>query len=256
VTVTGTSASAVHSVHVTFDVVGPHTLAVARAGTGTGTVSSTPAGISCGATCSHAFADGTVVSLTPAPATGSVFAGWSGACSGTGACSVTMTQDAAVTATFTLVSHTLTVARSGSGSGSVLSSPAGISCGTTCAASFAYGSTVTLTASPGPGSTFTGWSGACSGTGTCTVTVLSDTSVGAGFAAKPPQARCLVPNVKGKTLAAARAAIVAARCAVGHVTRAASKKIPKGHVIAQSPAPGKHLKRGSKVNLVVSRGKH
>jgi photosystem II stability/assembly factor-like uncharacterized protein len=256
VTVTGTSASAVHSVHVTFDVVGPHTLAVARAGTGTGTVSSTPAGISCGATCSHAFADGTVVSLTPAPATGSVFAGWSGACSGTGACSVTMTQDAAVTATFTLVSHTLTVARSGSGSGSVVSSPAGISCGATCAASFAYGSTVTLTASPGPGSTFTGWSGACSGTGTCTVTVLSDTSVGAGFAAKPPQARCLVPNVKGKTLAAARAAIVAARCAVGHVTRAASKKIPKGHVIAQSPAPGKHLKRGSKVNLVVSRGKH
>ncbi len=78
------------------------TLTVSVAGTGSGTVTSSPAGISCSAgSCSAPFATGTSVSLSAAPATGSTFAGWSGACSGTGACSVTMSSDQAVTATFT-----------------------------------------------------------------------------------------------------------------------------------------------------------
>ena len=257
VTVTGTSPSATHSTHLTFTVLGPGTLTVSKSGAGSGTVTSAPAGISCGATCSHAFAHGTVVALTATPATGSVFAGWSGACTGTGICSVTLTADAGVTATFTPVSHALTVAKSGTGSGTVASSPAGIACGAACSASYTYGSVVTLTAAAAAGSTFVGWSGGgCAGTGTCTVTLVADTAVTAAFAAKPPKARCIVPKVKGKTLTAARRAILAAHCAVGHVRRAASKKIPKGRVLAQAPAPGKHLKRGSKVNLVVSRGKH
>ena len=61
-----------------------HTLTVAKAGTGSGTVTSSPAGINCGATCSASFPAATVVTLTAAPAAGSTFAGWSGACSGTG----------------------------------------------------------------------------------------------------------------------------------------------------------------------------
>jgi Divergent InlB B-repeat domain len=77
------------------------TLSVAKAGSGSGTVTSQPAGISCGATCSAAYAPGTDVTLTASPAGGSVFGGWSGDCSGSASCTVSMTQARAVTATFT-----------------------------------------------------------------------------------------------------------------------------------------------------------
>lgn len=76
-------------------------LSVGRAGTGTGTVVSSPAGISCGGTCSSSFAAGTVVTLTASAGTGSTFAGWSGAgCSGAGACTITVNAAQSVTATF------------------------------------------------------------------------------------------------------------------------------------------------------------
>jgi hypothetical protein len=75
-------------------------LTVTKDGTGTGRVTSAPAGIDCGATCSAEFANGSVVSLTPTPDAGSLFDGWSGACTGTGACSVTMDAAKSVTATF------------------------------------------------------------------------------------------------------------------------------------------------------------
>jgi hypothetical protein len=76
------------------------TLAVTKSGTGAGTVTSSPSGISCGSTCSENFSSGTVVNLTATPDSGSTFAGWSGACSGTGACSVTMDAAKSVSATF------------------------------------------------------------------------------------------------------------------------------------------------------------
>ena len=78
----------------------PVTLSVSKTGSGSGTVSS-PAGIDCGATCSATY-DGctTSVTLTADPATGSIFTGWSGACTDSGACSVTMNGDRTVTATF------------------------------------------------------------------------------------------------------------------------------------------------------------
>jgi predicted small secreted protein len=77
---------------------------------------------------------------------------------------------------------TLTVGRAGAGSGTVSSSPDGITCGTTCSADFDDGSTVTLTATAGAGSTFSGWSGGgCTGTGTCDVTLAGDTTVVATF---------------------------------------------------------------------------
>ena len=71
-----------------------------RAGAGSGTVTSSPSGITCGSTCSASFASGTSVSLTATPAAGSSFTGWSGACTGTGACTVAVTQASSVTATF------------------------------------------------------------------------------------------------------------------------------------------------------------
>ncbi len=83
------------------------TLTVTKAGTGSGTVTSSPAGIDCGAACTASFADGTVVTLTATPATGSVLTGWSGACTGTGTCSVTMDAAKSATASFDAASGDL-----------------------------------------------------------------------------------------------------------------------------------------------------
>jgi hypothetical protein len=77
--------------------------------------------------------------------------------------------------------RTLSVSKSGIGSGTVTSSPAGISCGSTCSASYSQNASVTLTATPSGSSMFSGWSGACSGTGSCVVTMGSDVSVTASF---------------------------------------------------------------------------
>jgi hypothetical protein len=78
-------------------------LKVVKSGSGSGTVTSSPAGISCGSTCEHAFNEGTVVTLSAAAASGSEFAGWSGAgCSGTGTCVVTMSANREVTASFSV----------------------------------------------------------------------------------------------------------------------------------------------------------
>ncbi len=159
-------------------------LTVSPAGTGTGTVTSAPAGISCPTTCSANFASGTAVTLTAAAAEGSTFAGWTGSgCSGTGTCVVTVTAATAVTATFNTTNNfALTVTPAGTGAGTVMSAPAGIICPTTCSANFASGTAVTLTAVAGEGSTFAGWTGGgCSGTGTCVVTVTAATAVTATF---------------------------------------------------------------------------
>ena len=152
---------------------------------GSGTVSGSPAGINCGSDCSESYASGTSVTLKAAPAAGSTFAGWSGACSGTAACVVTMSAAKSVTATFkpqtTSAKYTLTVTKAGSGAGTVTSNPAGINCGSACSYGFASGASVTLTAAPASGSTFAGWSGACTGTGTCTVPMSAAKAVKATF---------------------------------------------------------------------------
>ena len=73
------------------------------------------------------------------------------------------------------------MSKSGPGTGTVTSSPAGINCGPTCVATFANGTTVTLTATAGARSRFAGWSGDCSGTGTCVLAMTADHSVTARF---------------------------------------------------------------------------
>ena len=157
-------------------------LKVKDAGTGTGTVTSSPSGINCGATCEAEYESGKEVTLTATPEGGSTFSGWSGAgCSGTGTCKVTMSAAKEVTATFALEQHLLTVTKSGSGSGTVTSSPPGINCGSECSANFAHGTEVTLTPAAAGGSEFKGWSGACSGTGTCKVTMSAAKEVTAEF---------------------------------------------------------------------------
>jgi len=75
--------------------------------------------------------------------------------------------------------YSLTVARAGTAAtrGTITSSPAGISCGSTCNASFPQGGTVTLTVKTTGNGVFAGWSGACSGSGTCTLTMDGNKSV-------------------------------------------------------------------------------
>lgn len=66
---------------------------------------------------------------------------------------------------------------------------------------------------------------------------------------------CVVPRLKGKTLAAAGRALAARKCSLGKVTKAFSSRVKKGRVISQKPSPGRHLARGAKVAVVVSKGK-
>jgi alpha-tubulin suppressor-like RCC1 family protein len=165
----------------------PYTVSVTKDGTGDGSVASSPSGISCGAACSSSFNSGTSVTLTATPDVNSTFTGWSGSgCSGTGLCTVSMTAPHSVTATFAAIPHEISVAVTGAGAGSVISTPSGISCGSTCSATFNSGTLVTLIATPGSNSTFTGWSGGgCTGTGVCRVTLTALQTVTANFIITP-----------------------------------------------------------------------
>ena len=84
-------------------------LAVARAGSGSGAVSTADEAISCGLNCSYSFAADTTVTLTATPSAGSVFSGWLGACTGKLPCTLAMSAPAAVTATFAPASPSLTL---------------------------------------------------------------------------------------------------------------------------------------------------
>jgi hypothetical protein len=125
VLVDGSSVGAVSSYEFA-NVVAPHTisasfeedayaLTVTKDGTGTGTVASSPAGINCGATCSGNFNAGASVTLNATPGTGSTFSGWSGSCTGTGTCTVTMDQARSVTASFALNTYAITASAGANG---------------------------------------------------------------------------------------------------------------------------------------------
>jgi len=167
-------------------------LSVSRSGGGSGSVTSNPAAIDCGATCSASFPAGSSITLTASPAAGSTFAGWTnaGSCTTNPVCTFTLNANTTVNAAFNPApTASLTVTKSGGGTGSVSSAPAGISCGATCTATLTQGS-VTLTATPDAGATFNGWTnaGTCTTSPTCTFTLSADTTVTASFAPIPTSA--------------------------------------------------------------------
>jgi uncharacterized repeat protein (TIGR02543 family) len=149
---------------------------------GGGTVTSAPAGVSCGDTCTSTFPLNSTVTLTATPDATHRFAGWSGNCTGTGS---TATVVMATARTCSAVFQTNTLNVTVSGAGTVTSTPEGISCsntGGTCSQTFATAASVTLTAVPATNYVFTGWSGSCAGTATtATVSVTGTTACVANF---------------------------------------------------------------------------
>lgn len=191
--VPGNGGATINGANQTFTTTGApqptnRSLSVTRNGNGSGTVTSNPAGINCGNTCTANFANNSSVTLTATPANGSTFTGWSGACSGTGTCTVTMNADRAVTATFSQQapqSFRLTVTRQGTGRvvdlGGIINCRDG-NINVVCSSSFAAGSTVKLRAIPDSGASFADWDGACDDPNPdCDVVMNSDKTVTAKF---------------------------------------------------------------------------
>ncbi len=146
-------------------------------------------------------------------------------------------------------SSRLFVLAQGEGRGTVTSDPPGIACELACSYDFASGAPVTLTARAAPPAKFSGWSGAgCSGIGVCEVAMSSFRLVTATFDA------CGVPRLTGMRLAAAKRALRNNHCSLGRVKKAHSRK-KKGIVLRQHVAAGKTLAPGSRVNVVVSKGR-
>jgi hypothetical protein len=121
----------------------------------------------------HSYVEDDVVPVSATPAAGYEFDHWSGACEGSGACSVTMDADKSVTAHFALLQYTLSIDVDPSGAGTT--SPA---IGDHL---YDYGSEVTITPTANAGYEFAYWSGDCEGTGACEVTIDGNTSVVAHF---------------------------------------------------------------------------
>jgi uncharacterized repeat protein (TIGR02543 family) len=148
-----------------------------------GSVQSVPPGIDCGGDtgCRAAFKRNIAVRLTASVATGYTFGGWSGDCSGTSGCSISMTVSRTVSAAFRAARDPLRVVKSGRGNGTIMTEPGGIECGAICEYSFRRGSPVTLRATPNRRSRFRGWSGACSGRKPCSLTISAPVEVTAAF---------------------------------------------------------------------------
>ncbi len=170
-------------------------LTLMKKGAGLGTVTSDPAGIDClpaSSTCDFEFENGTAVELVAAPhlPSGSTFVAWVGCDSvdGDNHCHVNMTTPRFVSVYFdSPTKKTLMVTKNSvdNGDGTVSSTPAGdnggILCGIKCADSFNTNSIIKLSAFSDETSEFTGWSGACSGPGICTVTMDMAKFVTANF---------------------------------------------------------------------------
>src|SRR5262249_58967969 len=119
-----------------------------------------PAGPAGPPACADQHATGPLVTLPATPASGWVFDGWGGACSGTGACAVTMSAARAVSAAFR-PQQPVTLALSIDGNGTVVSSPPGIDCPGACSVVLPKGTTVVLTATPAPGWKLKDWDAPC-----------------------------------------------------------------------------------------------
>jgi hypothetical protein len=214
-----------------FEPIPQQTLEVEVAGPGSGTVTSSPAGIACPGTCAAQFdSEGSqsAVILTATPASHDEVA-WSGCAAQPSPteCDVTMSEARSVKATFAPIRHTVAVAVAGAGS---VSADSGAISGCTasggaCSGSYPEGTVITLRAAAAAGSGFAGWSGACGGVGPCHVTIEADTAVTANFApipqgpAPPPAAHLTLGKL---TVTGAAAKLAASVSGPGRLTTSGS----------------------------------
>ena len=168
-------------------------LSITKTGAGSGLVTSTPAGIRCGATCTYPFSINSSVTLSAVASPGSTFSGWSGICTGSGDCAVTLDTAQELLAGFDEIPMaTVTVTLAGEGDGAVNSFPndpvVGIACTPKCSSTQPVGSLFTLQAIPGSFSLFAGWSGCayCGSNQACPVTFDADKSCIATFNLQSP----------------------------------------------------------------------
>ena len=206
------------------------------------------------------------MTLVPVAETGSEFVKWSGDCTGTGSCKVTMNANKSVTATFDeeeepTPEFELTIVKAGTGSGSVTCD------GGACAASYPEGEEVTLAATAASGSTFSGWSGAgCSGTAPCTVTIEEeDVTVTATFTPNPKEETCATnaslcppppPPAEGTAKAASSATVKSGKASLKLTcTRQPLQRHPEAH--RQGQAGQKDQEPGDRQGLLLDRrGSH
>jgi hypothetical protein len=133
----------------------------------------------------------------------------------------------------------LQVTRSGAGQGAVASSPTGIACPGSCEAEFNSGAKVTLTATAAPGSAFAGWSGACTGTGSCQVELFAAASVDAAFVPAPT----LSSSLDSRGLAAPEVSVSAAATVGKKKPNRARRRLVRGRTIV---APSHRRARGQR----------
>ena len=229
-------------------------LTLTKAGKGTGTVTSDPAGITCGGTCSAAFEEGDTVTLTAQPADAySSFSRWSGCATVNGdTCTVAMTADRKVTATFIptpTYQLTVTEGHTNAGKGTITSddTPMTINCPTDCRQKYLKNTVVTLTAVADSGSVFKGWKPSiapCDSTGPCVVTMDKAKSVQGVFvgdyALKVINKSQKVHNVGGAGTVTYSTSI---NCATGSTT-GCSAKVPyhTSVTLTANPDAGSKLK--------------
>jgi len=163
-------------------------LIVTNGGAG-GSVSASPAGIDqCTSQCSQLFDYGTLVVLT-ATATPGYAVRWSSTCANAqgNTCEVLMDQPRTISVSF-MPEVSITVTKTGSGSGTVVSTPSGINCGTTCSTVVPFETSLEFAANPAADSVFVGWVSGCGagGAGNCHMTAQEDTTLTAQFELKVP----------------------------------------------------------------------
>jgi protocatechuate 3,4-dioxygenase beta subunit len=162
-----------------------YSLGMTKSGSGKGAISSSPALVNCDSgltVCGTQVYSGSFITLVATANAGSIFKGWSGACSGSSNCGITMDKTKNLIAVFesTNIAQNLLVINK-NGSGIVTASPSGINCGSICSAYYNTGSNITLEAVSTPNSTFLGWGGSCSGTAACTIKMDVNKNVQANF---------------------------------------------------------------------------
>ena len=164
------------------------------AGNGSGSVTFSPAGslASCSASCINTYKASALVTLEAKPGTNMAFGGWTGACTGNGACSVAVSATHNVGASFYRISAgapqvlSLTVQGGGTGTVSILANGTSVDCNDSCQQTYGKGTMVKLTATPAYGTGFAGWSGACYGRkASCIVRLTTVKSVTANFVPLP-----------------------------------------------------------------------